>query len=121
VTDHFDDMSEDAMRTLLRAASCFRLGPHPALAEHPMHWVEVQWRGGDRWAVVCAGEVLGQNGAFEYEPFPSSRTEHWTATHRFSISGALARAREIVNGSITGYESKEPISTEMLSDEGNDR
>lgn len=59
------------------------------------HWaISVEWRGGDRWAVLRGGECLGRDGDWDYEPLPSSREEDWLATHRFSEEEALALARK---------------------------
>lgn len=62
---------------------------------HHSHAITVQWRGGDRWAIL-----LGPNwssaqvwceakGEWEYEPLPSSRTPKFLARTRYGRDEAL--------------------------------
>lgn len=52
--------------------------------------VEERWPSG--WAVLWAGYCLGEDGEWDFEPLPSSRTDEWKATHRFSLEQALELA-----------------------------
>lgn len=55
--------------------------------------IEVEYRGGGRWAVTHHRYCLGADGAWEYEQHPSERTEEWLALHRFTETEALDLAR----------------------------
>ena len=81
--------------------------------EHPSFHdfaVTVEWRGSmfpDRldvsWAVCWRGRCADKHGEWDYEPRPSSRTDEWIASHRFSVDEALRIARAlapdvVVNG-----------------------
>ncbi|MEU6057959.1 hypothetical protein [Streptomyces sp. NPDC047097] len=54
----------------------------------------VEWRGGDRWAVVRHRECLAADGNWSWESLPSEREDEWLAKHRFDLDTALALARE---------------------------
>lgn len=49
------------------------------------------------WAVRDGfKKCLSKNGEWDYEPFPSSRTDEWLAAHRFtSASEAIDHARRV--------------------------
>jgi len=53
----------------------------------------VEWRGGDRWAVMDGPFALDANGVQDYEPRSSAREDDWLATHRFDEQTALELAR----------------------------
>jgi hypothetical protein len=63
------------------------------------YWdITVEWRGGTTWAVLSGSghTCLGRGGEWDYEPQPSSRTDEWIATHRFSEDEALALAKSVI-------------------------
>lgn len=60
--------------------------------------VRVIYRGADLWAVVRGHQCLSNKGVWDFEPLPSSRTETWLATHRFSKNVALKLAQAEVKG-----------------------
>lgn len=51
----------------------------------------IVWRDENKWAVVCDGQVLNNMGEFEYEPYPSSRTDKFIERTRFSLQEAFDR------------------------------
>lgn len=56
--------------------------------------VDVEWRGGDRYAVCHAGNCLRQDGRrWSYEPNPSSRTDRFKQTYRMPLERALRLAQ----------------------------
>lgn len=56
--------------------------------------IRVEWRGGDRYAVLNRlGYALGADGEWDHESVPSERTDEWKATHRFGLDAALDHAR----------------------------
>ena len=55
--------------------------------------IKVEWRGGDRFAVVRHGRCLARSGQWDPEPFVSEQSDEWLAEHRFGIEEALALAR----------------------------
>jgi hypothetical protein len=57
--------------------------------------VTVEWRGEGLWAVTQHGRCLGADGEWDYERQPSSRTEAWKRTHRFTEQEALRLAHEV--------------------------
>lgn len=61
---------------------------------YDLYSVKVQWRGGDRYAVVRHGMALDAGGDWDYEPSPSNRDDYWIATHRFSYDEAYGLACE---------------------------
>lgn len=75
-----------------------RNDPSSALDAH--QWViTVADRGEDRWAVIQGPDgshcmVLGTDGDWDMEPRPSSRSDEWIATHRFSYEDAIRHARD---------------------------
>lgn len=66
--------------------------------DHPgRHYftLRVERRGPDSWAVVRpSGFILFQDGAWDYEVQPSSRTASWLAGCRFTYGEAVVRAEE---------------------------
>jgi hypothetical protein len=74
--------------------------------EHPdfSTWaVRVTWRGGHNYAVAHLGWVLNRDGAWEYEPIPSSREDDFIERTRFDYDTAYRLAHEqapnvVVNG-----------------------
>ena len=67
--------------------------PESILDAH--HWdVTVEYRGDGKWAICHFRQCLGDDGEWDFEPSPSSRTDEWLATHRFTEEEALRLARE---------------------------
>lgn len=60
----------------------------------PQLMVSVQWRGGERYAVLHRGFCLGADGEWDYESIPSERADEWKATHRFGFEEACALAEK---------------------------
>lgn len=57
--------------------------------------VVVEERSKGRWAVIePMGSVLSSNGEWEDEPSPSSRTNEWLDSHRFSFETAMELAHK---------------------------
>jgi hypothetical protein len=56
--------------------------------------ITVEFRGQGRWAVLHGGLCLGTDGEWDFERSPSNRDDGWLETHRFTLAGALALARE---------------------------
>lgn len=56
--------------------------------------VYVEKRGDGKWAVTCSGEVLSDDGSWEYEPMPSGRSEDFIKRTRFDLADAITRATE---------------------------
>ena len=49
-----------------------------------------------RWAVLCGGSVLNEDGEWEYEPTSSSRDDDFIARTRFDLDDAWSRAEAVV-------------------------
>lgn len=62
---------------------------------HTAYAVTVAWRGGETYAVMHMRWCLGADGMWDHEPNPSSRTDEWIATHRFTYDEAYRRAIEV--------------------------
>lgn len=57
--------------------------------------ISVEQRGvTHRWAVVRNGQVLGSDGTWSDELFPSQRDDGWLDDHRFDLDTALRIAAE---------------------------
>lgn len=56
--------------------------------------VTIEWRGGDRWAVVHGRHVFGSHGEWEFEPLNSYRTDEWKQKFRFDFKTATRIAGE---------------------------
>ncbi|MEU1078217.1 hypothetical protein ABZ404_37135 [Streptomyces sp. NPDC005878] len=57
--------------------------------------VRVQYRGGDRYAVISGGEMcLGADGTWDYGLNESGRGDAWLNAHRFDLDTALRLAKE---------------------------
>lgn len=53
--------------------------------------------GPDTWAVRWGGSwCFNRQGRMDEEPTPSSRTEHWLKSHRFTEAGAIALALKLI-------------------------
>lgn len=55
--------------------------------------VQVEYRGGGRWAVCRWKRCLDAAGDWDYESIPGEREDEWLATHRFDLETALRLAR----------------------------
>lgn len=61
--------------------------------------VTIAWRGHGKWAIVHGGRwCLSRSGEWDYEMQPSSREDDWLATHRWELSEALDKAKEVAPG-----------------------
>lgn len=66
--------------------------------------VTVEWRGprldgGVSWAVLYRSNRLSRRGEWDYEPFPSSRTDEWISAHSWpTFSEALDAALRAAGG-----------------------
>lgn len=56
--------------------------------------VQVQWRGGGRYAVIHRSMCLSADGEWDYESIPSERTDEWKVAHRFSYEEACSLAEK---------------------------
>lgn len=79
-----------------------------SLAEDDVDWsawqLRIAWRGGDEWAVLWLSYCYDADGGREHEPQPSSRTDEWKATHRFTYDEARRLAlREFPKLVVNGY------------------
>lgn len=57
--------------------------------------IEVCWRGPDRWAICDGTSVLNDNGDWEHEPLPSSRSDDFLERTRFPFEEAMILAEEL--------------------------
>jgi len=55
--------------------------------------IAIERRANDSWAIKDGGNVLCADGEWEYEPFPSSRTDEFIARTRFTLDDAFHRAK----------------------------
>lgn len=55
----------------------------------------VEQRGPNSWAIIWIGRDLDVNGKWDNAPLPSSRSDEWLSTHRFTLDRALAIAKAI--------------------------
>ncbi len=65
----------------------------------------IEHRGIDSWAIARMGQVWKRTkkGGWDYEPLPTSRTDHFLKMHRFTLEEAMAEAPRayetlIING-----------------------
>ena len=71
--------------------------PIPCAYRFENSTIRIEWRGGDKWAVVDVGRLcLNSDGEWEYEPMPSNRDETFLGRCRFSFEEAVALARKVV-------------------------
>ena len=68
-----------------------------------LYTINVEYRGGDRWAVARGRQCMNAAGVWSWESVPSEREGEWLAAHRFDLDTALRLAREeaphvVVNG-----------------------
>lgn len=58
--------------------------------------LKVEDKGRGRWAVMWVGHgVLGTDGEWSYDPFPTSQEDEWLKTHRFDRAEALKLAEKV--------------------------
>lgn len=62
--------------------------------DEPEFEVHVEYAGYDRWAIRHGGRCLSKDGRWDWEPLPSSRTDAWLQSHRFTEGEALRIAEE---------------------------
>ena len=79
--------------------------------------INVEYRGGDRWAVVRSRQCMNAAGEWSWESIPSEREDDWLAEHRFDLNTALRLAKEqapkvVVNGmtALSVYRRTRPAS-----------
>jgi hypothetical protein len=88
-------------RQRLAAATRYSFNTVPETVTHSYLWqVDVEWCGGDRWAVRHGRWCLGVDELWDYEPQPSSCVSAWLAAHRFDLETALRLAAEAAPGVI---------------------
>lgn len=64
-----------------------------------------QMDGTIKWAVRWRHLVLHRSGRWDWEPQPSSRTDRWLASHRFTFETAMKLAKKAAPLlSINGYK-----------------
>lgn len=56
--------------------------------------IEVEYRGGGRWAVTRHGSCLGADGTWDFGVKPYERGDDWLNAHRFDEQTALKLAKE---------------------------
>lgn len=85
--------------------TCYLICALPDDDEDSQVWsLRVEYRGpGDAWAVLHHAFCMSRGGKWDYEPLPSSRTDHFKKMHRFPLEEAIERAKKaypklIVNG-----------------------
>ena len=59
---------------------------------YDLYAVQVQWRGGETYAVMRHRQCLNAAGEWDWEPSPSNREDDWIAGHRFTYQTALEMA-----------------------------
>ena len=59
-----------------------------------LYTINVEYRGGDRWAVVRHRQCMNALGEWSWESVPSEREDEWLAEHRFDLDAALRLAKE---------------------------
>lgn len=73
--------------------------------------LRIAWRGENSWAVLWLSYCYDADGGRELEPQPSSRTDEWLATHRFTYDEArqlalrefpklVVNRQKVVNGKV---------------------
>lgn len=78
----------DYLEDMLIMASSFKISAR----------ITVEERGGGKWCIYDTGDVLNDEGEWEYEPRPSSRDEAFLARTRFDRETAIRLAKEIADG-----------------------
>lgn len=76
----------------------FQMASRFLVRESPHHYtlnIEVLRTGADSWAVMQGGNVLNNEGEFEYQPMPSSRDEDFLARTRFDFKTAMEKAEAL--------------------------
>lgn len=59
----------------------------------PVFTINVEHRGGDRWAVVRHKQCMNAKGEWSWERVPSEREDEWLAEYRFDRMTALELAQ----------------------------
>lgn len=54
--------------------------------------INVEWRGGDSWAVTRQGMCLSRDGSWDWEA--RDNEDYWYSAHRFTLPEARDRAME---------------------------
>lgn len=62
---------------------------------HGTYAVQIQWRGGETYAVHWFKRCLSVDGEWDFESIPSEREDEWIARHRFSYLEALRLAAKV--------------------------
>lgn len=78
--------------------------------------IAVEYRGRDLWAVMKRSRCLSADGAWDYEPNPSSRDDDWLATHRFDLDTALRLAQEAAPKLSVGKWTVDRILAELAAE-----
>jgi hypothetical protein len=95
---------------LLETASVFEVLPYDR-TRRGLRQLEVARRADDAWAIVGDGHCLAHDGEWEYEPFPSSRTEEFFERCRWATAiEALAFVKEHLRRYPTGYKEDGEVS-----------
>lgn len=106
-------------RPLYEVRSSVLLSVFPPDSELFRHLsVAVEWRGRDAYAIVHNKRTLNRAGEWEYETQPSSRTDEYLATSRFSYEDALTLARAVVPRlTLMGLTADQWLVLEALSEQ----
>lgn len=78
---------------------------HPDDESHTFA-VHVEYREPGRYAVVHLGSVLNQDGEWEREPMPSSRSDEFRARTRYDVETARRLAREQAGRLLPDYRAQ---------------
>jgi hypothetical protein len=68
--------------------------PDPDSINYHLYVINVEHRGGDRWAISRHRQCLGKRGNWSWESNPSSRTDRWLNAYRHDLDVALDLARK---------------------------
>jgi len=54
----------------------------------------IEQRSPDKYVIICFKEVLNKKGEWEYEPFPSNRSELFLSRTRYGLEEAVEVVRD---------------------------